>query len=181
MCIRDRYKRHYLRLYCVVVVDIDTLPKIMRSGGREIANMLCKKRFLEGSLKAEFVKFFVRKSISMVPHGEDVIGGIWSPYVSELRNVALQKFPNQFSTIDYREKSLDDKTGAPLTDFKTIVDILKFRVASSGDSVAFQNTDSSGKGSKPLTWKKFEHRVYAVCSYLIEKTNVCLLYTSRCV
>ncbi|KAG2733551.1 hypothetical protein G9P44_003076 [Scheffersomyces stipitis] len=171
-CFDTLYKRHYLRLYCVVVVDIDTLPKIMRSGGREIANMLCKKRFLEGSLKAEFVKFFVRKSISMVPHGEDVIGGIWSPYVSELRNVALQKFPNQFSTIDYREKSLDDKTGAPLTDFKTIVDILKFRVASSGDSVAFQNTDSSGKGSKPLTWKKFEHRVYAVCSYLIDKTNV---------
>ncbi|KAK6457768.1 uncharacterized protein RJT20DRAFT_149319 [Scheffersomyces xylosifermentans] len=172
-CFDTLYKRHFLRLYCVVVVDCDTLPKIMRSGGREIANMLCKKRFLEGSLRAEFVKFFVQKSISMIPHGEDVIGGIWSPYVSELRNLALEMFPSQYSTIDYREKSLDDKTGAPLTDFKTIVDILKFRVASSGDSIAFLNTDNGGKSSsKPLTWKKFEHRAYAVCSYLIEKTTV---------
>lgn len=172
-CFDTLYKHHFLRLYCVLVVDCDTLPKIMRSGGREIANMLCKKRFLEGSLRSDFVKFFVRKSISMIPHGEDVIGGIWSPYVSELRSVALQKFPCQFSTIDYREKSIDDKTGAPLTDFKTIIDVLKFRVASSGDSVAFQNIENSGKSSsKSLTWKKFENRVYAVCYYLIEKAFI---------
>lgn len=169
-CFDTLYQKHFLRLYCVLVVDCDTLPKILRSGGREIANMLCKKRFLEGSLRAEFVKFFVRKSISMVPHGEDIIGGIWSPYVSELRNATLSKFPNQISTIDYREKSIDDKTGAPLTDFKTIIDILKFRVASSGDSIAFHNVDTHGKTTtKPLTWKKFESRVYAVCQYFIEK------------
>lgn len=172
-CFDTLYKHHHLRLYCVLVVDCDTLPKIMRSGGREIANMLCKKRFLEGSLKAEYVKFFVRKSISMIPHGEDVIGGIWLRYVSQLRNTALDRFPNQFSTIDYRDKSIDDKTGAPLTDFKTIIDVLKFRVASSGDAVALQNIDNSGKSSsKPLTWKKFELRVYAVCYYLIEKAVI---------
>lgn len=172
-CFDTLYKHHFIRLYCVLVVDCDTLPKIMRSGGREIANMLCKKKFLEGTLKSDFVKFFVRNSISMIPHGEDVIGGIWSPYVSELRNLALQRFPCQFSTIDYREKSIDDKTGAPLTDFKTIIDILKFRVASSGDSIAFQNIDNSGKSSsKPLTWKKFENRVYAVCNYFIEKALI---------
>ena len=172
-CFDTLYKRHFLRLYCVVVVDCDTLPKIMRSGGREIANMLCKKRFLDGSLRGEFVKFFVRKSLSMIPHGEDVIGGIWSPYVSNLRSTALRNFPDQISTIDYREKSIDDKTGAPLTDFKTIIDILKFRVASSGDSIAFQNIDNSGKGSsKPLTWKKFENRVYSVSQYLIEKAAI---------
>lgn len=170
-CFDTLYKRHFLRLYCVVVVDCDTLPKLLRSGGREIANMLCKKKFLEGSLKADFVKFFIRKSISMIPHGEDVIGGIWSPYVSELRSKALANFPDQYSTIDYREKSIDDKTGAPLTDFKTIVDILKFRVAKSGDSIAFQNVDNNSK-SKPLTWKKLENRAYAVCQYLIEKANI---------
>ncbi|EMG48062.1 SPAC56F8.02 Uncharacterized protein C56F8.02 [Candida maltosa Xu316] len=170
-CFDTLYRRHFLRLYCVLVVDCDTLPKIMRSGGKEIANMLCKKKFLEGSLKADFVKFFIRKSISMIPHGEDIIGGIWSPYASELRNKALQNFPDQYSTIDYREKSIDDKTGAPLTDFKTIIDILKFRVAKSGDSIAFQNVDNNGK-SKPLTWKKFENRAYAVCQHIIEKTTI---------
>lgn len=36
-CFDTLYKRHSLRLYCVMVVDCDTLPKIMRSGGREIA------------------------------------------------------------------------------------------------------------------------------------------------
>ncbi|CUM65737.1 uncharacterized protein PRCAT00003385001 [Priceomyces carsonii] len=172
-CFDKLYKHHFLRLYCVVVVDCDTLPKIMRSGGREIANMLCKKRFLEGSLKAEFVKFFVRKSISMIPYGEDIIGGIWSLYASELRSLALSKFPRQVSNIDYREKSVDEKTGAPLTDFKTITDVLKFRVASSGDAIALQNIDHSGKSSsKPLTWKKFEHKIYAVCHYMIEKAAI---------
>ena len=102
----------------------------------------------------------------MIPHGEDVIGGIWSPYVSELRSKALANFPDQYSTIDYREKSLMIKLA--LTDFKTIVDILKFRVAKSGDSIAFQNVDNNSK-SKPLTWKKLENRAYAVCQYLIEK------------
>ncbi|CCE78141.1 Piso0_000756 [Millerozyma farinosa CBS 7064] len=172
-CFDTLYRHHFLRLYCVMVVGCDTLPKIMRSGGREIANMLCKRRFLEGSLRADFVKFFVGKSISMIPHGEDVLGGIWSSYVSQLRNQALSNFPNQYSAIDYREKSIDDKTGAILTDFKSIIDILKFRVAKSGDSVAFQNMDMSGKStSKPLTWKKFENRVYAVCNYLIEKSTL---------
>ncbi|KAI3403102.2 hypothetical protein KGF56_004162 [Candida oxycetoniae] len=170
-CFDTLYKRHHLRLYCVLVVDCDTLPKIMRSGGREIANMLCKKKFLEGTLRAEFVKFFVRKSISLIPHGEDVIGGIWSPYVSELRNKALHNFPDQYSNIDYRAKSSDEKTGVVLTDFKTIQDIMKFRVSKLGDSVAFHSVDASGK-NKPLTWKKFEHKVYAMCQYLLEKTNL---------
>ncbi|RCK55493.1 Uncharacterized protein C56F8.02 [Candida viswanathii] len=170
-CFDALYKRHFLRLYCVLVVDCDTLPKIMRSGGREIANMLCKRKFQDGSLKADFVKFFIRNSISMIPHGEDIIGGIWSPIVSDIRSTSLATFPDQYSTIDYREKSIDDKTGAPLTDFKTIIDILKFRVAKSGDAVAFHNVDNNGK-SKPLTWKKFETRVYAVCQYLIEKANI---------
>lgn len=172
-CFDTLHKRHQLRLFCVVVVDCDTLPKILRSGGVEIANMLCKKKFLEGSLKSDFVKFFVRQSISMIPHGEDLLGGIWSPFASQLRNSSLQRFPAQFSTIDYREKTYDDRTKAPLTDFKSIIDILKFRVANSADSIAFQNIDTNGKSSsKPLTWKKFEIRVYAVCQYLIEKTSV---------
>ncbi|CAK9439986.1 uncharacterized protein LODBEIA_P40860 [Lodderomyces beijingensis] len=170
-CFDTLYKRHFLRLYCVLVSDCDTLPKIMRSGGREIANMLCKKRFLEGTLRADFVKFFVRKSISLIPHGEDVIGGIWSPYVSELRNKALCNFPDQYSTIDYRAKSVDDRTGKSLSDFATIQDIMKLRVSKMGDSVAFHSVDVSGK-SKPLTWKKFEHKVYAVCQYLMEKTTL---------
>lgn len=172
-CFDTLSSHHQLRLFCVVVVDCDTLPKIMRSGGLEIANMLCKKKFLEGTLKAEFVKFFVRQSVSMVPYGEDIIGGIWSPYASQLRSLSLQRFPPQISTIDYRPKSFDDKTGAPLTDFKSILDVLKFRVANAGDAIAFQNIDTSGKGSsKPLTWKKFELRVYAVCHYMIEKINI---------
>lgn len=172
-CFDTLHKRHQLRLYCVVVVDCDTLPKIMRSGGMEIANMLCKKKFLEGSLNSDFVKFFVRHSISMIPHGEDLIGGIWSPFASQLRNSSLMRFPAQFSTVDYREKTYDIKTKVPLTDFKSIIDILKFRVANSADAIAFQNIDTSGKSSsKPLTWKKFELRVYAVCQYLIEKTAV---------
>lgn len=170
-CFDTLNHRHQLRLFCVMVVDIDVLPKIMRSGGMEIANMLCKKRFLEGNLQSEFVKFFIRQSISMIPHGEDIIGGIWSPFASELRSSSLIGFPEQYSTYEPVEKMKDDRTEALITDFKTIVDLLKFRVATSGDSIAFHNIESGGK-NKPLTWKKFEARVYAVCQYFIEKTTI---------
>lgn len=163
---------HQLRLYCIVVVDCDTLPKIMRSGGLEIASMLCKKKFLEGTLKSDFVKFFVKESFSAVPHGEDMIGGMWSPYASNLRSESLQKYPAQYTTIDPRPKTIDDKTGTPLSDFRTIIDVLKFRVSTAGDAIAFQNIDTSGKSSKPLTWKKFEQRIYAACQYIIEKTTL---------
>lgn len=172
-CFDTLNRHHVLRLFCVVVVDLDCLPKVLRSGGPEIASMLCKKRFLEGTLQAEFVKFFVRQLVSMIPHGEDVLGGIWLPYASQIRSSSLLLFPPQLSTVDYRATSIDDKTGAPITDFKTIIDVLKLRVATTGDSVAFQNIDTSGKSSsKPLTWKKFLQRVLAVCHYLIEKMEV---------
>lgn len=170
-CFDALNQKHQLRLFCVMVVDIDVLPKIMRSGGMEIANMLCKKRFLEGSLKSEFVKFFVRQSISIIPHGEDVIGGIWSPFASELRSSSLVRFPEQYSTYEPMDKMRDDRTEAFLTDFKTIVDLLKFRVATCGDQVAYHNIESGGK-TKPLTWKKFENRVHAVCQYLVDKTTI---------
>ncbi|WPK26766.1 hypothetical protein PUMCH_004127 [Australozyma saopauloensis] len=170
-CFDTLNSRHQLRLFCVMVVDIDVLPKIMRSGGMEIANMLCKKRFLEGSLQSEFVKFFIRQSISMIPHGEDVIGGIWSPFASELRSSSLVGFPEQRSIYEPMDKMKDDRTEALLSDFKTIIDLLKFRVATSGDLVAFQNIEGGGK-ARPLTWRKFENRVHAVCQYFIDKTSI---------
>ena len=168
-CFDVLFRYHKLRLYCVLIVDCDTLPKIMRSGGKEIANMLCKRRFLEGTLKGDFVKFFMKKSLGLIPRGEDVLGGIWSPYSSWLRSERLQGCPEQYSAVDFREKSVDDKTGALVSDFKSIVDLLKFRVASKGDEIAFQSIDLGKASSKPLTWKKFEHRIYAVCQYLIDK------------
>lgn len=170
-CFDVLYKHHLIRFYCVAVVDCDTLPKIMRSGGREIANMLCKKRFLEGTLKAEYIKFFMGKSISMIPRGEDVIGGIWSPYISELRNTSLMQFQPQYSSVEFRNNCIDDKSGKPISNFKNIMELLRSRVNSNGDAIAFQNFDNSGRSSsKPLTWKKFENRIFAVCHYIIEKS-----------
>ncbi|OBA19964.1 acetyl-CoA synthetase-like protein [Metschnikowia bicuspidata var. bicuspidata NRRL YB-4993] len=172
-CFDALKKRHLLRLFCVVVVDCDTLPKIMRSGGLEIANMLCKKRFLEGTLRSEFIKFFINQSVSMIPRGEDVMGGIWSPFASQLRNSSLQNFPPQFSSMDYRPNVIDATMGDSRAESKSIIDLLKHRFANSGDAIAYQNIDTTGKsGSKPLSWKKLEQRIYAACQYIIEKTTL---------
>lgn len=170
-CFDTLNDKHQLRLFCVMVVDIDVLPKIMRSGGLEIASMLCKKRFLEGTLQSEFVKFFIRQSISIIPHGEDLIGGIWSPFASELRSSSLVGFPEQYSNYEPVGTVKDDRSGALLSDFETILDLLKFRVATSPESVAFHNIDGGGK-TKPLTWRKFEARVHAVCEHLVDKTKI---------
>ncbi|ODV96038.1 hypothetical protein PACTADRAFT_49455 [Pachysolen tannophilus NRRL Y-2460] len=175
---------HNVRLYCILVTPPDTLPRTIRSGRSEIANMLCKRRFTEGTLPSMYAKFNISHSVSNIPRGKDIIGGIWTPYISKLRSDSLNPTAErQFSGLDFRDVSIDDRTRVPLTDFKTIIDILKWRSSNQPDELAFSVIDRSFKEAKPLTWKKFDSRVNALCSYIMDKSilspgkHVILMYS----
>ncbi|ODV86002.1 hypothetical protein CANARDRAFT_197434 [[Candida] arabinofermentans NRRL YB-2248] len=177
-------KMHNVRLYCLLITAPNVLPRTPRSGRMQLANMLCKKKFMEGKLSSAYVKFNILNSISYIPHGDDLLGGIWSPYSSRIRSEALSYTELQYSGLDLRELSIDDRTNMKLTDFKSILEILKVRALKQPDETAFAMIEgTSVKESKPLSWKKFENRVFAVCLYILEKKdlksgdNVILMYS----
>lgn len=174
---------HGVRVYCVALAPPESLPRTVRSGRSEIANMLCKRRFNEGSLPCKYVKFNMLSSLGNIARGKDIEGGIWSEYSSKARGSSLSYAESQYSGLDYREVAVDDRTRAPLTDFKTIVDIFKWRTGNQPDELAFAVLDRSNKETKPLTWKKLHQRVSAMCQYIMEKSllkpgaHAILMYT----
>ncbi|KAG7885502.1 hypothetical protein KL938_000534 [Ogataea parapolymorpha] len=162
-----------VRLHCILLCAPNSLPRTPRSGRPEIANMLCKRRFMEGKIPSVYVKFNLSNSLSAIPHGEDITGGIWSLYSSNSRVEALNYTDLQYSGLDLREKCMDDRTNLELTEYKSILELFKIRASKQADEMAYGIIDrQSVKESKSLSWKKVEMKVFAVCSYILEKQNL---------
>ena len=176
-------QQHKVRVYCVLVTPSNSLPRIVRSGRPEIGNMLCKRRFDLGLLPAEFVKFGVEKALRNVPIGQDPYGGIWSSTISHFRNVSLMYSDKQYSGVDFRDMVIDDRTAAPLSDFESIVDILKWRVSHQSEELAYSTIDGRAREGKGLSWKKLDQKIATVASALKLKYRmragdvVILMYT----
>jgi hypothetical protein len=162
----------------------ETLPRVTKNGRQEIGNMLCRREFDNGSLPCVHVKFGVERAVLNLPIGPDVVGGIWSPLASQVRqeegNLMQDK---QYSGVDYREVVIDDRTSTPLNHFSSIVDLLQWRVARQADELSFCTVDSRGKEGKGITWKKLDTRIAAVAVYIQNKVrarpgdHLILMYT----
>ncbi|KAH3668534.1 hypothetical protein OGAPHI_002288 [Ogataea philodendri] len=162
-----------VRLYFVLITAPNVLSRTPRSGRPEIANMLCKRRLIEGKVPAVYVKFNFSNSLSAIPHGDDIRGGVWSLYSSNTRLEALDFSELQYSGLDLREQCIDDRTNMQLTEFNSILEIFKLRALKQSDEMAFGTIERLNvKESKSLSWKKFESRVFAVCAYILEKENL---------
>lgn len=158
---------HKVRAFCCAFTAVLSLPRAIKSGRTEIANMLCKTRFLQGSLKLVYVKFNIRSLLSNIASGSDIQGGIWSSYSSSVRRSLLPKhLERQYTGIDEQKESVDERSHARLLDFKTLLDVLKWRVLNQPDTLAF----SSQRDKKDLSWRRFDDRVQAICHLIIKKT-----------
>lgn len=166
-------KLHNVRLFCVLITAPNTLPRTIRSGRLEIANMLCKRKFMEGRISSSFVRFSLENSLATVYHGDDLLGGIWSPYSSKMRSEALENAQLQYSGLDVRQQCRDDRANIDLTGYSSMIDILKVRASQQPDEQAYAVIGGANfREMKPLSWKKFENRVFALCSYILEKKNL---------
>lgn len=123
-------------------------------------------------LQAVHVKFGVERSVMNLPVGVDPEGGIWSPLALASRLDIVENQDKQYSGVDYRDVVMDDRTSTPLNGFKTIVDLLQWRVSRQGDELAYCSIDGRGKEGKGITWKKFDLKVSAVATYLKNKVKV---------
>ncbi|CEP20337.1 unnamed protein product [Cyberlindnera jadinii] len=162
----ERY--HNVRPVCVLILAPDTLPRTIKSGIPGIANMLVKRYFLEGVLKSVYVKYNVRRSITEIPRSKYYLDSIWSTPVSQLRYESLFDAEDQYSGLDYRDTSIDDRTNRPLTDFDSIWEIFKWRARNQSDEMAFSGVT---KNSKMLSWKKFDIKVAGVVSMILDKSK----------
>ncbi|ANB15845.1 hypothetical protein AWJ20_3489 [Sugiyamaella lignohabitans] len=164
------FRFHKFNVYCVIVAPANSLPRITRSGRSEIGNMLCKRRFDLGALPAAFVKFGAHRAIRNLPAGQDIVGGIWSPAISRIRSESLVGFDKQYSGVDFRDVVIDDRTATPLSDFKSIIHILRWRASHQTDELAYSTIDNRAKEGKALTYKKFDQKIASVANFL-KKTH----------
>ncbi|KAL4809188.1 hypothetical protein BDV18DRAFT_76531 [Aspergillus unguis] len=182
-CMEVLYNEHHLRVYCVMLTAPNTLPRVTKNGRQEIGNMLCRRDFDAGTLPCVHVKFGVGRSVMNLPIGIDPVGGIWSPLAIEQRQTMLELPDKQYSGVDYRDVVMDDRTSTPLNNFKSIVDLLQWRVSRQAEELSYCSIDGRGKEGKGITWKKFDLKVAAVAIYLRNKVklrpgdHVILMYT----
>lgn len=171
-CMEVLYQEHHLRVFCVMITAPNTLPRVVKNGRREIANMLCRREFDMGSLPCVHVKFGVERAVLNLPLGVDPVGGIWSPVSTSARQEILSMQDKQYSGVDYREVVIDDRTSTPLNNFSSIVDLLQWRVARQAEELSYCTIDGRGKEGKGVTWKKFDTKVAAVALYLQNKAKI---------
>ncbi|CCH41793.1 Disco-interacting protein 2 C [Wickerhamomyces ciferrii] len=164
----ERY--HNVRPYCVLILPPDTLPRTIKSGIPGIANMLCKRQFVEGTLASVYIKYNIKRSITEVPRSKFYLDSIWSKIVSDQRHLSLHDMEDQYSGLDFRDTSIDDRTKKPLTDFDSLLEILQWRVKHQPDELAF-STVSRGTAAKQSSWKKFDNRVAGVVSLILDKVK----------
>lgn len=79
------------------------------------------------------------------------------------------KAEKQYSGVDFRDIVIDDRTSAPLSDFESIIHILRWRVSHQGDELAFSTIANKSKEGPGLSWKKFDRKVATVA--LVLKIN----------
>jgi acyl-CoA synthetase (AMP-forming)/AMP-acid ligase II len=134
--------------------------------------MLCRKEFELGNLPCVHVKFGVERAVLNLPIGVDPIGGIWSALASQTREAMLSPGDKQYSGIDRRDVVIDDRTSTPMHNFKSIVDLVAWRVARQTEELAYLTIDGRGREGKGITWKKFDTKVAAVAMYLKNKVRI---------
>jgi len=182
-CIDVLLDDHQVRIYCILICAPNTLPRSVKSGRREIGNMLCRKEFEHGTLPFVLVKFAVERTVLNLPIGHDPVGGIWSLEAARDRWEWIGIDEKQFSGVDQRDVVIDERTSTRITDFKSIVDIWQWRSAKQNDDLAYTTIDARGREGKGLTWKKFDLRVAATAHYILARTalktggSAILMYT----
>lgn len=167
------YHDHLLRVYCVMMMAPNTLPRIIKNGRRDIGNMLCRKEFDNGNLPCVYVKFGVERAVQNLPLGDDPAGGVWSPLASQVRqNMLMLHADKQYSGVDHREVVIDDRTSTPLNQFSNIHDLMQWRVSRQAEELSYCTVDGRGREGKGINWKKFDLKVAAVANYLKNKVKV---------
>ncbi|SCV14293.1 uncharacterized protein CGFF_01850 [Nakaseomyces glabratus] len=163
---------HKIQPMCVLVVPRNTLPR--RYCSLELATSTVVKKFYNGELDASFAKFqFDNVILDYIPHSSYYNESIFSEHLSALRFKALKEaidvrqddsmpYENdnwQASGINFKDFSIDDKSGKSMKSFHSILEILEFRISASPNDLAFNDGGSSSKTTSGNTSNNIHKKV----------------------
>ncbi|CAG8816470.1 33141_t:CDS:2, partial [Racocetra persica] len=164
---------HDLKLYCVSICQLGTLPRFWKNGKKLLNPMLCKKAFEYGKLSVMHVKMNVADTIIDLPIGEDSITGVWGPSSSTARQELTKELSvirrPQVTRVEIPQEVIDERSGSNMLKFRSIVDVLLWRCQALPDEDSYKLIDRTGKETKVLTWKKLSNKIATVANYLQKK------------
>lgn len=168
---------HKIQPMCILVVPQKSLPR--RYCSLELANSTVERKFINGELTSKYIKFqFDNIILDFIPHSGYYNESIFSEHLSKLRRLYIErkdiierKEANeltkwQTSGIDYRESSYDPRNPQlKLSDYKSITEILEWRVQTTPNESAFTDGGNTASSSihnnenniqKNVSWKNFD-------------------------
>ncbi|KAF9897241.1 hypothetical protein BX616_005938, partial [Lobosporangium transversale] len=159
---------HGLRLYCIAIAPIGTLPRAFKNGKRVLHPVLCRKLFELGRLRLMHIHTSVDDTVFNIPFGDDTTGGIWGVEALAIREATMPSHARmvQFSCCDYPKEVLDEKTKINLSQFTSLPEILAWRSVVNQEETAFVGVDSRGKDIKGVTFRKFGIKVVSIAQYI---------------
>ncbi|ODV90605.1 hypothetical protein CANCADRAFT_57077 [Tortispora caseinolytica NRRL Y-17796] len=168
-CLKDVHK---IQVYCIMVVEPDSLSRTIRNGRRQIGNMLCKRKYEMGNIPAVYIRFFTDQAMLNVAVGPDINSSIFSREVSQLRLEYCDPDQLQISSLDNRPQVHDEHSKKDLTSFRTFFELIQFRVKTSPESTVYTTIDSRCKESKTWTWKRYDNKIAQIAMYMRNKARV---------
>lgn len=164
-----------LRMYAIVFISENGLPRQLVHGRRVIHQLLTKRCFLQGQLNIRYIKMDVDRTIFNLAVNEDPSRDLWlsgMAYEKALRiGAIIPHHQQQHTGMEKVLNVMDDRTEYDISRFTNIVDILQWRTAMYPEEVSYIVSSLSGSNinTKPYTWKKLSYMSATVAAYLVKK------------
>lgn len=168
---------HGLRVYGVVVVAPNALPREAKHDRRRIHTLMVKRAFMTGQLNIRHIKMDVDRTIFNLVMNDDPNHNIWQSgmaYDRAIRTGQIMPRPQQQHTgMETVREVVDERTDFDLSKFSNIIDVLLWRTRLYPEEtgfVAVTQLNSGGPPStKPYTWRKINSKIAMVANYLMKR------------
>ncbi|KAI8093527.1 uncharacterized protein BX664DRAFT_260037 [Halteromyces radiatus] len=166
-----------IRLFAVVVVANNALPRQLKHGRRQIHALMTKRAFLNGQLTIRYIRMDVDRTVFNLATNDDPgQQSIWrSGLAYELairQRVIMPHHQQQHTGMETVRSVIDERTDFDLSKFSNIVDVLQWRTALHPEETAFVGLSHNGSGAvetKPYTWRKINYTIASLATYLIKR------------
>ena len=168
---------HGLRVYGVIVLAPNAMPRWVKHGRRHIHPLMVKRAFLNGEMTIRYLKMDVDRTVFNLAANEDPSNGLWRSYMAyekAIRTGQIMPRPQQQHTgMETVREVIDERTDFDLSKFTNIVDVLLWRTKLYPEEVAYINVTQASNGSvintKPYSWRKINSKISTVANYLMKK------------
>ncbi|KAG0231817.1 hypothetical protein BGW41_002088 [Actinomortierella wolfii] len=161
-----------LRSYCVAVWEPNELPRVL-SNGRRVLDLAVTKRLFELGRIPHMLHLitFTDGVVLNLPQGDDPVAGVWSRdcIAKRQQRMGVPAQHWQHASNISIEDPMDERMDMSLNKFHNITDILMWRTIVQPDDAAYIEVDYRGRDHKVISFKKLNHKVTGVATYLEKK------------